>query len=111
GSPEINTKRIAFAIATHERRLLSDQTPWDRFNSGETTALTAAQQRGFALFLSKAKCNTCHAPPMFTDGIFHNLGFIDVVFDDGRKSISGQEADLGKVKTATLRNVGLREAG
>jgi cytochrome c peroxidase len=109
GTPEINTKRIAFAIATHERRLTSNETPWDRFNAGETDALTPAQRRGYALFLDKGKCAVCHAPPLFTDLVFHNLGFINSDFDNGRQAISGQANDKGKVKTPTLRNVALRE--
>ena len=43
---EINTARIAFAIATHERRLTSDQTPWDRWNAGDDDAMTEEQIRG-----------------------------------------------------------------
>ena len=65
GDPEISQARIVMAIATHERRLTSDLTPWDRFNAGETTALTPAQQRGFALFNTKARCNQCHQAPLF----------------------------------------------
>jgi cytochrome c peroxidase len=113
GTTEINTKRVAFAIATHERRLTSNQTPWDLWNAGDDSAMTAQQQRGFALFVdaTKAKCNVCHSPPLFTDGAFHNLGFISSSFDNGREAISSLPADKGKFKTPTLRNVGLREAG
>jgi len=111
GTTEINTKRIAFAIATHERRLTSNETPWDRFNDGEPSALTAAQRRGLELFLDKGKCTVCHAPPMFADHVFHNLGFIASEFDTGRQVVTGQVLDRGKVKTPTLRNVGLREPG
>jgi cytochrome c peroxidase len=111
GTPEINTKRIAFAIATHERRLTSKETPWDRFNAGEVDAFTPAMRRGYELFLDKGKCTPCHAPPLFTDGVFHNLGFIASDFDKGRQVVSGQALDKGKVKTSTLRNVGLREPG
>jgi cytochrome c peroxidase len=109
GTTEINTKRIAFAIATHERRLTSDQTPWDRYNAGDPSALTAGQRRGLELFLSKGKCKSCHAPPLFSDLVFHNLGFVASDFDTGRQVVTGQVLDRGKVKTPTLRNVGLRE--
>lgn len=113
GSSEISTKRIAFAIATHERNLTSNQTPWDRWNAGDMTAMTPAQVRGFELFMDKAKCRLCHAPPLFTDGIFHNIGFValDVNFDAGREEFTGDMMDRGKVKTPTLRNVGLRVGG
>lgn len=110
GTTEITTKRIAFAIATHERRLTSNETPWDKFNAGDTTALSGAERRGLELFVDKGKCTACHAPPLFTDFTFHNLGFIHTAdFDKGRQEVTKQDADTGKVKTPTLRNVGLRE--
>jgi cytochrome c peroxidase len=111
GSPTIDVKGILFAIATHERRLTSKETPWDRYNAGELTALTPSQVRGLALFNTKALCNKCHAPPMFTDDKFHNIGFTDPALDKGRELITQDAADRGKVKTPSLRNVGLREAG
>ena len=46
GSKKVDTKGILFAIATHERRLTSKKTPWDRYNGGELTALSAAQSEG-----------------------------------------------------------------
>jgi cytochrome c peroxidase len=107
----INTRRIAFSIATHERRLTSDQTPWDRWNAGETNALTEAQLRGFDVFMSSGRCQLCHAPPMFTNSAFHNLGFESAAFDTGRQEVTTSATDRGKFKTPTLRNVGLREAG
>jgi cytochrome c peroxidase len=110
----VNPVNFAFAIATHERHLQSNQTPWDRFNqylndprTGDRNALTAAQINGLAIFKGKAKCATCHIPPTFTDSQFHNLGFITEV-DPGRaKIVIGAPAH--SVKTANLRNVGLRE--
>jgi cytochrome c peroxidase len=107
----INTRRIAFAIATHERRLTSDHTPWDRWNTGETNALTEAQRRGFTVFMGAGRCQVCHSPPMFTNNAFHNLGFEPAVFDTGRQSVTSSETDRGAFKTPTLRNVGLRESG
>jgi len=115
GTEEINTKRIAFAIASHERRLTSDQTPWDRFNAGDETALTPAQVRGFLVFMDPAnECRTCHAPPDFDDGIFHNLGFIELTgpnADYGQEQHTKERGHRGRVKTPSLRNVGLREPG
>src|SRR6185503_15045384 len=73
----INTRRIAFAIATHERRLTSNQTPWDKWNAGDNSAMTAQQIQGFSLFMGKGKCGVCHTPPLFTDLSFHFLGFHD----------------------------------
>ncbi|HEY6078482.1 MAG TPA: cytochrome c peroxidase [Polyangiaceae bacterium] len=111
GTPEVSARRILFAIATYERQLRSDQTPWDRFNAGDSAALTPDQQAGLAVFNVKARCATCHVPPLFTDNKFHNIGAQAPDLDPGRSSVSGDAADLGKMKTPSLRNVGLRAAG
>jgi len=105
----INSQRIAFAIATHERRLTSDQTPYDRWVAGDDSAMTPQQIRGYQSFMGPARCQFCHPPPLFTDGSFHNIGFHKPSWDPGRSAITGQSTDLGKFKTPTLRNVGLRE--
>jgi len=111
GTPEVSARRILFAIATYERQLRSEQTPWDRFNAGDVDALTPDQQAGLAVFNVKARCATCHVPPLFSDNKFHNIGAQAPELDTGRSSISGDAADLGKMKTPSLRNVGLRAAG
>ena len=108
---EINTRRIAFAIATHERRLRSDQTPWDRWNAGDTSALTPVQVWGFDLFTHKAACGSCHKTPLFSDGAFHYTGFYPPAWDEGRGVFSKKTWERGAMRTATLRNVGLREPG
>jgi cytochrome c peroxidase len=105
----VNSQRFAFAIATHERRLTSNQTPFDRWVAGDDSALTAQQLRGYQAFMGVGRCQFCHPPPLFTDGTFHNIGFHKPDWDPGRSAITGQSSDLGKFKTPTLRNVGLRE--
>jgi cytochrome c peroxidase len=105
---EINTRRIAFAIATHERRLRSDQTPWDRWNAGEDDALTPEELRGFELFMGKARCELCHRLPNFADGDFHFIGFHKPEWDLGRSAVN-EFGVPGAMRTPTLRNVGLRE--
>lgn len=104
----INTRRIVFAIATHERRLTSNQTPWDKWNAGDDTAMTPQQIRGFNVFMGAGKCGVCHAPPLFTDNNFHFIGFHDPNWDVGRAAQTASDLDKGKFKTPTLRNVGLR---
>jgi cytochrome c peroxidase len=111
GTSEITARRILFAIATYERQLRSDQTPWDRYNAGDSNALTPDQEAGLASFNLRGRCNKCHIPPMFTDNKFHNTGAQAPSLDPGRSLISGDAADLGKMKTPSLRNAGLRAAG
>ena len=134
GSPDVTASRIIMSIANHERTLTSDNTPWDNYNGGERGtpakpgipakpgALSDAQVHGLRLFNTKARCNLCHQPPLFSgdaargpgipmpmtpdgevsDG-FHNVGFLDPSIDPGQGK--------GRMKTPSLRNVGLREAG
>jgi len=111
GSPAITPARIAFAIATYERTLTADQTPWDRAVRGEPDALTPAQQRGSLVFLTTARCACCHPPPLFGSAAYGRDGFSESVWDAGRFEVTGTEADRAAFRVPSLRGVGLREAG
>ncbi len=108
GTPEITPVRIAFALATYQRTLVPDETPWDNFQRGDTSALSAAQRRGMAAFETTAACAVCHAPPLFTNGSFHGVGMRPTSADPGRFGVTGDPQDLGLFKTPSLRNVELR---
>lgn len=108
GDPAITAARIAFALASYQRTLVPDQTPWDLFQQGNQNALTPDQQTGLAFFLGGARCTNCHAPPLFTDDAFHNLGLRPWTEDPGRMGVTGVFAERGAFKTPTLRNAGLR---
>jgi cytochrome c peroxidase len=108
GDPAITSARIAFAIATYERTLVPDQTPWDHYQAGNTAALTASQQAGLLLFNGIANCGQCHIPPLFTDHSFANIGVRPDIEDAGRWEVTGADADRGKFRVPSLRNVGLR---
>lgn len=111
GDQEITVRRIAFAIATYERTLIADQTPYDQFKHGQTNALTAAQQRGLQAFQGpQAHCIACHAinNDLFTDQTFRNIGLRPIAEDNGRQAITGVAADAGRFKVPSLRNVGLK---
>ncbi|RMF72248.1 MAG: hypothetical protein D6744_17040, partial [Planctomycetota bacterium] len=92
GDPAITSERIAFAIATYERTLVPDQTPWDAFAAGDPTALTPQQQAGFNA-LQNATCFACHTPPQFTNNSFRNIGLRPVAEDTGRQEVTGNPAD------------------
>lgn len=108
GDPAITARRIAFAIATYERTLISDQSPWDSFNLGDLDAMTRDQKSGFDAF-TRARCDICHTPPLFTDNQFRNIGIRPIEYDSGRQQVTGLFADRGKFKTSSLRNVGLKK--
>ncbi|HEX5053167.1 MAG TPA: cytochrome c peroxidase [Planctomycetota bacterium] len=108
GDPAITGARIAMAIAAYERTQVPDDTPWDRFMAGQSTAMTASEQAGWALFTGNGRCNACHWDPVFTDDQFHNLGLRPISEDPGRGAFSPVPDDQGAFKTPTLRNAGLR---
>ena len=108
GTPEITAARIAFAIATYQRTLVPDQTPWDRFQAGIPGAMTPQQINGMNVFNGPGRCNLCHTPGLFSDRQFRNLGLRPVAQDPGRQAITSNFADRGRFKVPSLRNVGLR---
>ncbi|HZT55533.1 MAG TPA: cytochrome c peroxidase, partial [Burkholderiaceae bacterium] len=110
GDPAITAARIAFAIATYERTLVPDQTPFDQFVRGNPAALSPQQVNGMNLFNGPARCNLCHTPGLFSDGGFHNLGLRPIAEDSGRLAVSGLFGDRGRFKTPSLRNAGLRSS-
>jgi cytochrome c peroxidase len=108
GSPEISAARVAMALATYERTLISDQAPFDAFLAGNTGALTRQERQGRAVFNGPGRCNLCHGGPLLTDQRFHNIGLRPPVEDPGRAEVTGALRDRGRFKTPSLRNVALR---
>ena len=95
---------IAKALAAFFRSNHSGSAPWDRFIMGNKAALSKEAQEGWAVFL-KAQCAACHVPPLFSDFDFH---FIGLTSDDpGRKDATKADADHGRFRTPSLRNVAL----
>ncbi|HEX7313901.1 MAG TPA: cytochrome c peroxidase [Pyrinomonadaceae bacterium] len=107
GTTDVTPARIALAIATFERTLYSDRTPFDAAVSG-IAALPPAETRGQNIFNGPGRCNTCHAGPLFTDNQFHNIGLRPQTEDPGRFAVTGNANDLGEFRTVGLRNVSLR---
>jgi len=66
----------AKAIAAYEYKLISRDSPFDRFvaEGPGSTEISAAAQRGARLFVGKAACVDCHSGPQLTDELFHNVG-------------------------------------
>ena len=109
GSPDVTPTRIAFAIATYERTLVSAQTPFDAFTQGVPGALTMQQQMGLNLFNNPQNaCSGCHPGPLFTDDAFHYIGVRPQQEDLGRFEVTGLLPDRGRMRTPGLRNVGVR---
>lgn len=104
----INARRIAQALASYQRSLISDQTPYDLWAQGDVTALTPQEDAGRAVFNGAGNCVFCHPPPLFSDFSYQNTGVRPSVEDLGRELVTGLSIDRGRFRTTGLRNVGLR---
>lgn len=105
GDPGINPDRIALAIATFEKTIISRNSRFDKFLNGSTNALNNSEIRGLHLFRTKARCMNCHNGPMFSDNSFHRNNITFMYDDDGYYKVTHQEEDKRKFKTPSLRDV------
>jgi cytochrome c peroxidase len=112
---------IARALAAFVRTIKSEESPWDKYEKGDKTAVSDDVVKGFDVFSNsdKANCTLCHLPPLYTDTLFHNvgIGFDKPMPDLGRgktladnaekKGVKDPEADTlrGAFKTPTIRSV------
>ena len=94
------------AIASYERTLYSDRTPFD-LEAADARDHPPAEQRGRDAFV-QVTCNLCHQSGLMGDSFFRNLGVRPVEEDEGRFEVTGAARELGAFRTPSLRNVGLR---
>jgi cytochrome c peroxidase len=106
---DVTTGGIARAIAAFERSVISGPSPYDVYLQGDKSAMSQKAVRGLRIFNGKGHCTPCHSGPMLSDQGFHNLGVAmsKEKPDLGRYSQTKQEADKGRFKTPTLRNIAL----
>lgn len=71
---EVSFGNILKAVSAYVGSLNTPATRFDRYQAGDTEALSADEVAGWTLFLGKADCARCHVPPLFTDHGFHDLG-------------------------------------
>ncbi len=108
GSAGVTASRIAMAIATYERTLFSNQTPFDQLITG-TNTLTPQENAGFQLF-GRLPCAACHTGSLTSDNQFHYIGVRPAAEDSARMLVTHNPVDLGAVRTPSLRNVALRRS-
>jgi len=106
GTTDVTPARIAMAIATYERTLYTDQAPVDLANAG-ITPLTPQENNGRNLFVQN-DCAICHAGALTTDNTFRYIGVRPQDEDTGRFQVTGNNGDIGRFKTPSLRNGELR---
>jgi cytochrome c peroxidase len=117
GPKPITYEKVEKAIASFERTVIAGNSPFDRWKYGhDENAVSDSVKRGWIVFSSKDKgnCTACHVVgeqyALFTDNKFHNIGVganIDKLADDGRFTVTKNDADRGAFKTPSLRNIAL----
>ncbi len=94
------------AVGAFERGLVTPSR-WDDYVAGDHTALTAREVAGFREFASTG-CGSCHGGRYVGGGAYQKLGLVRAwpgLTDPGRFQVTGQAADRGVFKVASLRNV------
>jgi cytochrome c peroxidase len=104
---EVTAENLAKALAGFQRTLLSGDSPVDRFQAGDVSALTSDERVGLWIFESRGGCWKCHKGQNYTDERHHNTGVSwgREPQDLGRFQVTKEDQDRGRFKTPTLRDI------
>ena len=106
GTTEITSEKVRLALSQFMMTMVSANSKYDYFVSGDAAALNTDEKNGMALF--KQKCASCHSGELFTDFSYRNNGMApNKINDQGRFSITKNDNDRYKFKVPSLRNIGL----
>ena len=110
GTTNISVELVSGALSGFVGSIFTANSKFDKSQSG-MAQLTALEQEGQLLFMSKYNCNSCHQAQQFngyeTGGGLVNIGLDRVYTDKGLEAITNDPADNGKFKIPALRNVAL----
>ncbi len=102
GGNSINAVNIGKAIASFERTLVANNSPYDRYLSGDKSAMTTQQIQGLAAFQNDG-CSRCHNGPMLSDYKLHILS----VPDNNKLPTDAGANGTYAFRTPSLRNLSL----
>lgn len=105
GSDTVTTARFLKALSQFMLTLVSADSRYDKYARKEAGGeLSADERAGLTIF--QQKCAACHATDLFTDRSYRNNGLPPgSINDQGRYTITLNEADRLKFKVPSLRNV------
>ena len=116
GKDSISKDNATKAIAAYERTLITPNSPYDRYVSGNKAVLTAQQVRGIDK-MAELGCTNCHSGAAFNGGgSFQRFPIYDNPYfnaqyhfkkDKGLAEVSKNPADEHLFKVPTLRNIAL----
>jgi len=96
-SPDLITSKLP-ALREYQHSISAPRPPHDSFDH-------AAAAKGKNIFLYKAKCATCHAPPVYADNILHSASELGI--DD----FEAMRSPTGKYRTTPLGGLFTRMKG
>ncbi len=110
--PAVTFANAAAAIETFESTLITPNAPFDQYLRAKTT-LSETAQRGLQLFMDYG-CTACHGGMNLGGHAYFKFGLlgdpgegIRPAGDEGRKKVTGNEADQFVFRVPTLRNIAL----
>ena len=116
GGNAISKDTATKAIAAYERTLITPNSPYDKYTTGEKAAMTDQQVRGMNK-VAELGCTGCHSGPAFNGpGTFqkfpvHSNGMYQAKYrftkDLGLAEVTKKPGDEHLFKVPTLRNIAL----
>lgn len=99
GDENVSEERIVQSLATFQRSLIANNSPFDEYMRGNTNAMSNQEIEGMETFI-EVGCVNCHNGPMFSDFELHTLSVPNhpLVDDDGANG----DFDF---RTPSLRNL------
>lgn len=110
GSETVDIEKITSAIAAFEETLVTPNSRFDKWLTGNKKALTADELAGYKLFKDSG-CVACHNGAAVGGNSFQKMGVVEAYKAsspaEGLVGVTKEEADRFKFKVPTLRNVEL----
>ncbi len=81
---------FGLAVQAYESTLVSNNSPFDQYFDGNSSALSDRQKRGLEVFQNQGKCINCHGGAEFTNASVKNVKderLEDMIMGDGEEAI------------------------
>jgi cytochrome c peroxidase len=106
----IDIDKVTTAIAAFEETLVTPNSRFDKWLTGDRAALSENEAEGYRLFKTSG-CAACHNGPAVGGASFRRMGVVEPYRTDnpaeGRVAVTGRDSDRFRFKVPTLRNVEL----
>lgn len=107
---KLTIDEVTTAIAAFEETLVTPNSRFDQWLDGDKKALTKDELAGYQLFKDSG-CVACHNGPNLGGNSFQKMGVVQIYKTastaEGRKGVTGKDADRLSFKVPTLRNIEL----